>query len=78
MAKKRRKYSRGSGEEVRREVRRYKRGRAKSGRPTACATRIAVSGPFSGLTPPRNAKYPCGRSESFSRSGGSPWGMVAT
>jgi hypothetical protein len=33
MAKKRRrKYSRGSGEEVRREMHRYKRGRAKSGR----------------------------------------------
>ena len=32
MAKKRRrKYSRGSGEEVRREMHRYKRGRAKSG-----------------------------------------------
>jgi hypothetical protein len=34
MAKKkrRRKYSRGSGEEVRREMHRYKRGSAKSGR----------------------------------------------
>ena len=33
MAKKRRrKYSRGLGEEVRREMHRYKRGRAKSGR----------------------------------------------
>ena len=33
MAKKRRrKYSRGSGKEVRREMHRYKRGRAKSGR----------------------------------------------
>ena len=32
MAKKRkRKYSRGSGEEVRREMHRYKRGKAKSG-----------------------------------------------
>jgi hypothetical protein len=30
--KRRRKYSRGSGEEVRREMHRYKRGRAKSGR----------------------------------------------
>jgi hypothetical protein len=35
MAKKRRKYSRGSGEEVRREMHRYKRGRAQSGRAAA-------------------------------------------
>ena len=30
--RKKRKYSRGSGEDVRREMHRYKRGRAKSGR----------------------------------------------
>ena len=32
MAKKRKRYSKGSGEEVRREMHRYKRGTAKSGK----------------------------------------------
>jgi hypothetical protein len=32
MAKKRRKYSRGAGQEVEKEMRRYKRGTARSGR----------------------------------------------
>jgi hypothetical protein len=50
----------------------------RSGRPAACATRMATSGPFSGSMRPRNARYSSDRSVNGRRVSGSPWWMVAS
>src|ERR1700704_484326 len=50
----------------------------RSGRPAACATRMATSGPFSGSMRPRNARYSSDRLVNGRSVSGSPWWMVAS